>query len=243
MPAEHRRQGGPASGEGHVVQLEAAGLGQHLEGDVHGAVRAGRSVGNLPRTAPRILDIVHPCPPGRIRLDHDDQRIGRQQRDRGQRLPVEARLPSEQRIRRQDGRPGDMGDQTRIAVRAGLRGGLHADRAARTAAVLQHHRLVPVPLQRRAEGPRDEVCRAARRKGNDDVHRPVREIRLAESGRRRGGEGQSERRAPCEGHGHGLTPPPGYRALGRSRRGRRPSPPRAPAPRAPTRPSRHPGHR
>ena len=66
-------------------------------------------------------------------------------------------------------------------------GDLHADDAARAAAVLDHDRLAEVVGQRLAEHARDAVDRAARRERHDQPDRPFRKIRANGARQQRGG--------------------------------------------------------
>src|SRR3972149_7605329 len=77
VATEDRRQRRPGPPEGNVLQLDPAGVAQHLGGHVEGAVNARGREGDLPRTALGVLHEFLHALPGAVGRDHQDRGGGR----------------------------------------------------------------------------------------------------------------------------------------------------------------------
>jgi len=122
------------------------------------------------------------------RVDHEDVRHLREQRDRHEILvDVVRQLREHVRIHRER---ADVADDDRVAVRLGARDLLHRDVACSARLVVDDHLLAERLRHLRRHRARDDLGAAARRERHDEPHR-LRRPGLREGAARAGGEGDA----------------------------------------------------
>ena len=151
----------------------------HHLGVRHALEQLGGETRHAPRTRRSIAQIATPGPGYGDELLHvscryrgiDCERIGpRPEVDH--RREVFHRIVWKLRVKgNRDGESARAAHRQRIPVRRQLRGDLHADRAARTAAVLDHHRLPPRFSELLADEARQEIVRTGGRERHDQPYR------------------------------------------------------------------------
>jgi hypothetical protein len=107
-----------------------------------------------------------------------------------------------------------VADEQRVAIGRGLANLVEGHDAGGTGLVVDHHRLLPAPLQRLAKRARHHVGPDAHRVRHDDTHAAHREQRIARA-QRGGGGGKRQRgqqsAAGDDGHGRGSPEQHGMR--------------------------------
>ena len=145
---------------------------EQLAGEMSRAAVAARAERELAGIRLRVGDEFLRRVDGQRRVDDQHVRRDRDERDRREvlhrvvrHLRVKARV---HRVRRQ------RAHQDRVAVGRRLRDEVGADVAARAGPVVDDNALAPVLARLLRDGAADDVERSAGRKGDDELHRPVR---------------------------------------------------------------------
>ena len=153
---------------GHVHDLGAAGVGEHLQRQVRNAADAGRAHRHRLRVGLRALDEI-----GRIhsrvgRIDHEHGGVVDHPRDRRE---VARRIVGQVLVqRRADGHGADAGQEQHRAVARRLGHVGRGDIAVGAGLVLHDHLLLEFLAQLLGQHAAHQVHRAARREGDDQPH-------------------------------------------------------------------------
>jgi hypothetical protein len=182
----------------------------------------GRAVGDLARVGAGVGQQFLQRLPGRVGAHHDAEGVAHQPDHPGE---VDQRVIGRARHQHGDAEDRVRHDRQRVAIRPRAlrqRGRAHA--AAGAGPVLDHHGLAEPAPGTLAQRPHLDVGGAARREGQEDADRPVREARLAKGGACQQRGGQRKRGAAGDAlPGHGRFLP--WSLPGQSiRAGRPPSP-------------------
>ena len=196
------------------VACHAGHLLVELAREVAAAAVPRRAVVQRPLEVLRPVDELRERRRRRRRMDHQHEPGSSELRDRGEAVH---RVIRKLGVQRRVDRVLVVREIERVAVGRRSRGQLSGDDAGRARAVLHHHRLLERLAQADAEGAREQVGRAALRRGGVDPDRAA-GIVLLRRRRYRGRESERRRertaRARCgAAEGHGRRRPIGYRSF------------------------------
>ena len=173
---ENRRVGRRVALVGNVHEVDLGGVLQHLHRQVRRGAVAGRGVVQLAGLALRERDELGQVARLHLRIDDQQVRRDRHQRDRRE---IRDRVVRKLRIRAGRDRVGaGRAERQRVAVGRRLGRGVGADRAAGARPVLDDHGLAEPLAQPLRHDAGDDVGRAARREADDELDGLVRIIGL-----------------------------------------------------------------
>ena len=153
----------PAAAIGHVQELDAGGLLEHLERDVRGAVIAGRAERNLSRPFLGVGHEVGQRLVGRVLAHREHARIGQHAGDRHELIELIGWLAVVEPLGFRQKRHRGQRHQQRVAVGLGARRCGIADHAARAGAIVDDRPSGrgSSPARPRPGEPRDRPARRA----------------------------------------------------------------------------------
>ena len=178
-----------ATAIGHVQDVDAGLVAQHLEAQMRPGAGTRRAEGELARILLGVLEHLLECLHADRRMDDEAGHHVAEAGNRGKALGIVGYLAQQRQVDRRRVR----GHQQRVAVGGCLHRGLGADQAARAASVLDDELLAEDLPELVAPRPSHNVGAAAGREWHDDLDRFIRPRRLRRGPARGAGRRRADR--------------------------------------------------